>query len=191
MIPTFLIGYAVFCVVVIIIYLKFDLHLNDKYRILIDLSIALFGFLTIFVLIQQQNFNNLSARNDETELYNNILTGMFTDSLDDFISNKEIQYFYNELFHNIPPPDNVPRNIILEEIICFKILSSYGNYTAYYYSHIDISNYKEILEKHNYRVKNILVILLKSKTFKKYLNSYLKDIAGEDFSQYMKEFFEL
>ncbi len=187
MIPTFLIGYTVFYVVVIFLYLYFDLHLNDKYKILIDLSAALFGFLTIFILIQQQNFNNISMRNDESKIYNDILTEMFTDSLDDFILNKDIQYFYNELFHNINPPEGTVRNVILEEIICFKILSAYGNYTAYYYSHIKLSDYKDILTKHNYRAKHILTTLLNSDRFKTYLNSYLKDLAGLDFKKYMKE----
>ena len=147
MIPNFLIYYAIFCIVVIFLYLRFDLHLNDKYKFLIDIAVALFGFLTIFILIQQQNFNNSSSRNEESKLYNDILTEMFTDSLDDFIYNKDIQYFYNELFHNIPPPQNTERNIILEEVICVKMLSAYGNYTAYYYSHIDLSDYKDILTK--------------------------------------------
>ncbi len=187
MIQNFLIYYGIVCFIIVLIYLKYDLHLNDKYKTLIDLAIALFGFLTIFILIQQQNINNIIIRNDESELYNNILTEMFTDSLDDFISNKEIQYFYNELFHNISPPADIPRNTILEEIICFKILSSYGNYAAYYYSHINISDYKDLLIKHNYRIEQILKKLLNSTTFKVYLNSYLKEIAGKDFIKYMKE----
>lgn len=187
MIPNFLIYYAIFCIIVIFLYLRFDLHLNDKYKFLIDIAVALFGFLTIFILIQQQNFNNLTSRNEESKLYNDILTEMFTDSLDDFIYNKDIQYFYNELFHNIAPPQNIERNIILEEVICVKILSAYGNYAAYYYSHIDLSDYKDLLTKHNYRVQNILKILIQSETFKKYLNPYLKNISGVDFVNYMKE----
>ena len=186
MIPTFLISYAIFCVVIIFVYLRFDLHLNDKYKVLIDLSVALFGFLTIFILVQQQNFNDASARNDESQLYNGIITDMFTNSLDDFILNKDIQYFYNVLFHNKAPPTN-DRNIILEEIIVNKLLAAYGNYAAYYYSHINLSEYTDLLIKHNYRAKQILTILLKSDTFKIYLKTYFIDIAGLDFKQYMKE----
>jgi hypothetical protein len=187
MIPTFLIGYGIVCFVIIFVYLRFDLHLNDKYKILIDLSVALFGFLTIFILIQQQNFNNITARNDESIIYNDILTEMFTDSLDDFISNTDILYFYDELFNNKKPADNTTRNALLEEIICFKILAAYGNYAAYYYSHIKINDYKKILEKHNYRAEKILQTFLKSDTFKNYLNKYLDDFAGKDLKKYLKD----
>jgi hypothetical protein len=187
MIPTFLIGYAVFCIVVIFVYLKFDLHLNDKYKVLIDLSIALFGFLTIFILIQQQNVNNDNIRNQETQLYNDITNNMFTNSLDDFILNKDIQYFYNELYHNKPPSVGTTTYPILEEVYVYKLLAAYGNYAAYYYSHINLSDYKDLLVKHNYRAKKTLTILLKSDKFKKYLNSYITDIAGSDFIQYLKE----
>jgi hypothetical protein len=188
MIPPFLIGYSIVCLVVIFVYLKFNLHLNDKYKFIIDLSVALFGFLTIFILIQQQNFNNITARNEESKIYNEILTEMFTDSLDDFILNKDIQYFYNELFNNIKPDETkMVRNKILEEIICFKILAAYGNYAAYYYSHIKIYEYKKLLEKHNYRAEKILKTLLKSDTFKAYLQKYLKDFAGKDLEKYLKD----
>jgi hypothetical protein len=187
MIPKFLIGYAVFCIVVIFVYLKFDLHLNDKYKVLIDLSIALFGFLTIFILIQQQNVNDDNIRNQETQLYNGITNDMFTNSLDDFILNKDIQYFYNELYHNKPVPDGTITNPILEEVYIYKLLAAYGNYAAYYYSHITLSDYKKLLKKHNYRAKQTLKLLLKSDKFKTYLNSYMKDIAGLDFIQYLKE----
>ena len=171
-------------------YLKFDLHLNDKYKFLIDISVALFGFLTIFILIQQQKADHMNIRNEESKLYNKIVTEMFTDSLNDFISNTEIQYFYNVLFKNDSPPSSPDtRKIILEEIIVNKMLSSYGNYAAYYYSHINLSEYKQLLIKHNSRIKKILNILLKSPTFKTYLNEYLQNIAGEDFIEFMKEHF--
>jgi hypothetical protein len=187
MIPTFLIGYAVFCIVVIFVYLKFDLHLSDKYKVLIDLSVALFGFLTIFILIQQQNSNNDNIRNQETILYNGITDDMFTNSLDDFILNKEMQYFYNELYHDKSVPEGTIPNPILEEVYVYKLLAAYGNYAAYYYSHISLSDYKELLEKHNYRAERTLKLLLNSNKFKTYLNSYMKDIAGLDFIQYLKE----
>ncbi len=187
MVPTFLIGYAVFCIIIIFVYLRFDLHLNDKYKVLIDLSVALFGFLTIFILIQQQQVNDDNTRNEETQLYNSITNDMFTNSLDDFLLNKDIQYFYNELYHNIPPPTGTVLNPILEEVYVYKLLAAYGNYTAYYYSHISLSDYKDLLEKHNYRAKHTLNLLLKSEKFKKYLNSFMKDIAGLDFIQYLKE----
>jgi hypothetical protein len=187
MIPPFLIGYSIVCLVVIFVYLKFNLHLNDKYKFIIDVSVALFGFLTIFILIQQQNFNNITARNEESKIYNEILTEMFTESLDDFILNKDIQYFYDELFNNIKPADDGDRNKILEEIICFKFLAAYGNYAAYYYSHIKIDEYKKLLEKHNYRAEKILKTLLKSDTFKVYLKKYLQDFAGKDLEKYLKD----
>ena len=187
MIPNFLVYYAVLCIVIVFIYFKFDLHMNEKYKVMIDLAVALFGFLTIFILIQQQNFNNISVRNDESIIYNDILTEMFTNSLDDFISNKEIQYFYNELYYNTSPPEGTVRNIILEEIICFKILAAYGNYAAYYYSHINIDEYKNLLDKHNYRAEKILGTLLKSNKFKTYLDTYLKDFAGKDLEKYLKD----
>ena len=187
MIPTFLIGYAVFCIVIIFAYLRFDLHLNDKYKVLIDLSIALFGFLTIFILIQQQNVNDDNIRNQETLLYNDITNNMFTNSLDDFILNKDIQYFYDELYHNKPVQTELTTNPILEEVYVYKLLAAYGNYAAYYYSHIKLSDYKDLLIKHNYRAKQTLTLLLKSEKFKTYLNSYMKDIAGLDLIQYLKE----
>ena len=187
MIPTFLIGYAVFCIVVIFVYLKFDLHLNHKYKVLIDLSIALFGFLTIFILIQQQNTDNDNIRNQETQLYNGITNEMFTNSLDDFILNKDIQYFYNELFHNKSPTTETTKNSILEEVYVYKLLAAYDNYAAYYYSHIKLADYKKLLKKHNHRAEKTLNLLLKSDKFKTYLNSYMKDIAGLDFIKYLKE----
>ena len=187
MIPNFLIYYAVLCIVIVFIYLKFNLHMDERYKVIIDLAVALFGFLTIFILIQQQDFNNISMRNDESKIYNDILTDMFTNSLEDFISNKDIQYFYNELFHNTSPPDGTVRNTILEEIICFKILAAYGNYSAYYYSHNHIKEYKNLLNKHNYRAIKILETLLNSSRFKIYLNSYLNEVAGLDFKNYLKE----
>jgi hypothetical protein len=187
MIPKFLIVYAIFCIVIIFVYLRFDLHLNDKYKMLIDVSAALFGFLTIFILIQQQNVNDANTRNQETQLYNEITNEMFTNSLDDFMLNKDLLYFYNELFHNIPAPGGTIKNTTLEEIYVYKLLAAYGNYAAYYYSHIGLSDYKDLLEKHNYRAKHTLKILLKSNIFKSYLNSYMRDIAGLDFKKYLKE----
>ena len=189
MIPKFLIGYAVLCIVIIFVYLKFDLHLNNKYKVLIDLSIALFGFLTIFILIQQQNTDNDNIRNQETMLYNGITNDMFTNSLDDFISNKDMQYFYNELYHNKSPPKEpqTTQSSILEEVYVYKLLAAYGNYAAYYYSHIKLADYKKLLIKHNHRAEKTLKVLLQSDKFKKYLNSYITDIAGLDFIQYLKE----
>ena len=112
---------------------------------------------------------------------------MFTNLLDDFILDKDIQYLYYELFHNKPPSDGTTTNPILEDVYVYKLLAAYGNYAAYYYSHINLSDYKDLLVKHNYRAKKTLTILLKSDKFKKYLNSYITDIAGSDFIQYLKE----
>ena len=187
-ISSFITIYLLISALIIFIYFKYNLHFDEKYKVLIDLSIALVGFLTIYSLLLQANYNNINEKNQEASIYKDVLTETFNTSLDDFINNN-MEYYYNELFNNIKPNDS-NRNPIREEIITFKMLSSYSNYASYFESSIKLSDYKKLLEKHNVRVINTLKVLLKSDTFKKYLNKYLNTIAGPPLIKYMKKYLD-
>jgi hypothetical protein len=180
--------YLIISIIIIFLYFRYNLHLNEKYKFLIEVCTAIFGFLTIFVLLLQSNYNTSDAKNQESIIYNDILTNIFTNTMDNFMNNPDIYYFYDEIF-NGKKPNQAERKPIMEEILCNQFLSACGNYSAYYYSHINIDTISTILKKHNKRILKIINFFMNAPTFDNYLIKYITNIAGDDFIDYMNEFF--
>lgn len=183
-----LIMYTVISIGIVSVYLYYNLHHSDQFKVLIDLIAAILGFLTIVALLMRASADNASARNIDSEIYDNIITELFTDTIDIFIENPDMQYFFDEIFNNAPRPSN-NTNELKEQMICFRILSNIGNYAMYYYSHVELPDYTEQLESHNGRVIKIILQFKQSNSFNNALDKYNSDYSGLEFAKYMNEFF--
>jgi F0F1-type ATP synthase membrane subunit a len=115
-----------------------------------------------------------------------------------------MKYFYDDLFNNSNSSSNsnshmnhhvnmnpVQRDRMMEQNITYTIMSALANYSVFYYSHVDVDDYKELVINQRERVLQIVTQFLKSDIFKENAAKYLNDFAGVNLIIFFKEFFNM
>jgi hypothetical protein len=120
-----------------------------------------------------------------------IMQGFFDDTLKFFAENPDMDYFFENIFNNKPIPNNIKRNVIKEQIICFQIMSKCANFSYYFKNHINIVTYTETITEQSYRVIRTLNHFLKSDIFKGYAIMYINKYSGFGNQLFFKEFFNI
>jgi predicted PurR-regulated permease PerM len=161
------------------------LYKNLKFKRYIDIvtSVATF-ILALGVLFQVIAFKQQEHKTTIQTL-NNFSNNYTNDIIQLFIQHPEMDYFYQELFFNKPIPQNVKRNIALEQQISMSILSKTVAPIVVINQYDNYQNMKTTLIK-------ILNNFFKSPSFKYYYTDcYKPTLAGPIIITFMKENFGL
>lgn len=185
---------VVIFLVVIYLFQKFKLYKHEKYKVYISLFVALNVLFTCYIIFIQINNHNEELSNENSKFYQNIMTKLFNDTLKIFRENPHMNYFYNEMFNGIPYQQSghiVQRDKVTEQNIVYTTLSSIANYAVYYYAHVKLENYREMILTQRYRCIKIINRFLESPIFKEHLETYFNDFAGLNNLKFFKEFFNI
>lgn len=170
---------------------RFKLYKISSYKSSINLFIAFNVLLTVYVIYYTISQHSNNIINSNTTSYNLVVKDIFKDTYDFFIDKPEMEYFFNDLFNNIPPPSNIKRDLNMEQLCCYKLLSNTASYANYYYTHVNLADYSKLIVTQNERVIIFYKNLLHSKIFNEHLMKYLTTIGGPVNKRYFAEFFDI
>jgi hypothetical protein len=176
-------GFLVIIVIVHLYYFKSHLGKNQDFQTLISIYGSFGLLLTIYSLYIQMENNNLNLINNEISYFNSINDNINKTITSFFLSNKEMQYYYEELFNDESNYKQTDRNINLERMITYQILTNIDLLINYIdsFKKMNIQNFQlDIAEQ---KLIKTIKIFTKSKifiehweTFKdKYALSWTKD----------------
>jgi hypothetical protein len=187
----YVLSFLILILIVLKIHYFTDIYKSTKYLNILKLFTALGVFGTIYIIYLQTKNRMEDTQNQTTQFYMDIMQGIFDDSLKFFAENPDMDYFFENIFNNKPIPNNINRNLIKEQIICFHIMSECANYAYYFKNHIKLASYSETVTQQSYRVIRIINNFLKSDIFKAYAIMYINKYAGFGNQVFFKEFFNL
>jgi len=173
-----------------LIYFALNVGTNDKFKTLISFYGSLSIFISAYSLYMAINNNRLNRLSGDVVYINKVFSDMDNDIYNFFSKNDKMSYYHNELYYSISNYKEEDRNIQLEKLISFKILSSIEtliNYIDALKSENAMVNELDIAE---IRLKNILKIFLKSKIFVENWKQYSKEIAMDWTKDYFDLYFE-
>jgi hypothetical protein len=162
-------------------------HDYKEYEVTLGLLVVVNTLSTMYTLNRTMRFHTEQLSNDKVKMHNDLLQGVFTQSIDQFESHPEMHYFFNELFNDIYSEVTI-RQVEQEQMICFKILKHITDYIEFFYLHIDLQEYKDSVEKQNYKILKLVTKFLKSPTFKSNTYMYLQNFAGINTKHYFQTF---
>jgi hypothetical protein len=184
--------YNIIFILIIIHVLYFTLNIgkNDKFKTLISFYGSLSIFISTYSLYNQINQTTLNRISSDVTYVNQIFSDIDNDIYTFFSINDKMNYYYNELYYGTSNYKLEDRNIQLEKILSFKLLSNIETLINY----IDalkvaggITNELDIAEV---KLKKILNTFLKSKIFVDNWKEYSKTIAMNWTKDYFDLYFE-
>jgi len=182
--------YFVVLVLLSLTYWNSPLGNNSKFQTYIQVLMAATIIGTVYsVYLQQVTFRETANYNMLTSFDNNFKS-LFDETIQFFIENPDMNYYYEELFYNISEYKEEQRNKSLETQFTFIILSRVSNiiYSYYVYGN-KFSEKNERIEQSEQTLKIILGAFFGSKIFNANWNSYKSSLASEITKQYIKENF--
>ena len=196
--------YVLFFVALLLSFHHYKLYKDDKYRTYIKLFIASNVLFTIYVIFIQIQRNREEILNSNTVFYEKIMSNLFDDTLKIFRKNPKMKYFYDDLFNNNGSHSNshshshvnmnmnaIQRDKMMEQNITYNIMSALANYSVFYYSHVDLDDYKDLVTHQRDRVLQIVTQFLKSDIFKENAAKCLNEFAGVNLVKFFKDFFNM
>jgi len=182
--------YFVVLVLLSLTYWNSPLGNNSKFQTYIQVLMAATIIGTVYsVYLQQVTFRETANYNMLTSFDNNFKS-LFDETIQFFIENPDMNYYYDELFYNISEYKQEQRNKPLETQFTFIILSRVSNiiYSYYVYGN-KFSEKNERIEQSEQTLKIILGSFFNSKIFNSNWESYKSGLATEITKQYIKENF--
>jgi len=182
--------YFVVLVLLSLTYWNSPLGNNSKFQTYIQVLMAATIIGTVYsVYLQQVTFRETANYNMLTSFDNNFKS-LFDETIQFFIENPDMNYYYDELFYNISEYKEEQRNKPLETQFTFIILSRVSNiiYSYYVYGN-KFSEKNERIEQSEQTLKIILGSFFNSKIFNSNWESYKSGLATEITKQYIKENF--
>lgn len=190
--------YAIIFIATLWCFHHFGLYKNYKYIVFIKLFVASNVIFTIYLIFVQIRNHSEEIANSNSEFYAKIMSNLFDNTLKLFRENPEMKYFYDDLFNNSSNahyshsyPKSIKRDKMMEQNITYSIMSSLANYSVFYYSHVELDDYKDLVIVQRERVIKIVNQFLKSKIFKENVVKGLNDFAGLNLIRFFKEFFNV
>jgi hypothetical protein len=104
-------------VVIVVIIWHTKLHLNPKYRSMLNLLTALTIMFTSFAIIIQIYTFNATQHDTEIQLYEQLFSSLILDTMKYFESNPDMNYYYDQMFNplKIKEKKNIKRNYSKEQ----------------------------------------------------------------------------
>lgn len=172
------------------IYFGLNIGKNDKFKTLISFYGSLTIFISTYSLYMTINNNRLNRLSSDVVYINKVFSDMDNDIYNFFSKNDKMNYYYKELYENISNYKEEDRNILLEKLISFKILSNFETLINYIDALKSGNGNLNELEIAEIRLKKILKIFLKSKIFVENWKQFSKEIAMDWTKDYFDLYFE-
>ena len=138
----------VFFIFILCVSIKYNLHKDGRYVQGIQLFVGLNVLLTTYIILVQINNHTEDVKNENTTFVNMLLS-YENDILEEFTKHPNMKYFFNELYNNEESSDNYNRDVYLEQLISYKIISFISFHSVYYFSHYKLPTFSELLmEQH-------------------------------------------
>jgi hypothetical protein len=139
------------------------------------------------IIVQVLNYHNQKA-NEEIDRYNSLSKVFLDDTLDIFIKNPEMNYYYNELVGIQEIDKNTKRNYVLENQISMLIFSKLAKFAIFAQQATD----KEVTIKIENWMGHVADTFMKSPTLRYYwINEYKPKLSGPASRAYMEKHFKL
>ena len=179
------------CILLIIIFhilfFRYNISNNSSIKTLMQFYGSCAFILSIISIYIQLNNQNINMSVNEVNYFNNIIDTINLNIYNYFNSNKNMEYYYLELYYNSSNYTESNRNKYLEKLISNKILSDIDSIINY------IDSFK-ILHPNSFQILvaeekiiNLLKLFFKSKIFKENWIFFKENIALE----WTKEYIEL
>ena len=122
----------IFFMVILLVSIKYNLHRDGRYVQGIQLFVGLNVLLTTYIILVQIDNHTEEVKNENTTFVN-MLIGYENDILEEFMKYPNMKYFFNELYNNEESSDNYNRDVYLEQLISYKIISFISFHSVYYF----------------------------------------------------------
>jgi hypothetical protein len=182
--------YIIIFIVINAAYFILDIGVNDKFKTLISFYGSLSIFISMYSLYMSINNNKLNRISSDIVYINKIFSDIDNDIYVFFKNNTSMKYYYNELYNSVSDYTEENRNIQLEKLISYKILSNAEtliNYIDVFKTANGMSSELNIAE---IKLKNLLNLFLKSKIFVQNWKEYSQKIAMSWTKDYFDLYFE-
>ena len=189
----YVLSFLILFLIIIVLQIHYftDIYKSSKYQNILKLLSTLGVFMTIYIIYLQIMDDIDDTQNQTTRFYMDIMKGFFDDTLKFFAENPDMNYFFENMYNNKPIPNNINRNVVKEQIICFHIMSQCANFSYYFKDHISLAGYSESITLQSYRVIRTINNYLKSDIFKEYVIMYINKYDGIGNQLFFKEFFNI
>lgn len=160
-----------------LIYFKYNISKNDTFTNLLKTYASFSILLTVYSLYKQSVNTYLASINTQINYYNQLIQGV-NDKISAFFSaNKNMYYYYDELFYTVSNYNQADRNIAMEKIISNQILSGIDSLINYIdsYKKVSIDNFQLVIAEE--KIKKILNLFMKSKIFLEHWKQFRKTLA--------------
>jgi hypothetical protein len=184
--------YNIIFIIIMIHVLYFTLNIgkNDKFKTLISFYGSLSIFITTYSLYNQINQTILNRISSDVTYVNKIFSDIDNDIYNFFSKNDKMNYYYDELYYGISNYKLEDRNIQLEKILSFKLLSNIETLINYMDAIKSAGGITSELDIAEIKLKKILNVFLKSKIFVDNWKEYSKLIAMNWTKDYFDLYFE-
>lgn len=173
----------IFFMLILLVSIKYNLHKDGRYVQGIQLFVGLNVLLTTYIILVQIDNHTEEVKNENTTFVN-MLIGYENDILEEFMKYPNMKYFFNELYNNEESSDNYNRDVYLEQLISYKIISFISFHSVYYFSHYNLPTFSELLIEQHKRIVNLVNGFMQSPIFVSYINIYLNRYGGENLERF-------
>jgi len=120
-------------VVIIVVIWHTKLHLNARYRSMLNLLTALTIMFTSFAIIIQIYTFNATQHDTEIQLYEQLFASLIIDTIKYFDNNPDINYYYDQLFSplKINNKSHVKRNYSKEQQVTRIIIQNLSSIVVF------------------------------------------------------------
>jgi hypothetical protein len=173
-----------------IVYFKFNINKSEGFNNLLKTYASFSILLTVYSLYNQSVNTYVGTVNTQINYYNGLVQGINDKIATFFATNKNMHYYYDELFYNISNYKETDRNIALEKIISNQILSGIDSLINYIdsYKKVNINNFQLNLAEE--KIKKLLGLFMKSKIFFEHWKQFRKTLALNWTKDYIDLYFD-
>jgi hypothetical protein len=171
------------------IYIKTNIGTNEHFKTLISIYGSLGLILTIYSIYNTSKVNYVNTINNELTYLNQLFQNITQVTSTFFLNNKNMNYYYDELFNDKINSNNSIRDINLEQILTNNILINIDALVNYIDSFkiTNGSNFQlKIMEE---KLLKLLAQFMKSKIFVENWKKFRKSLALKWTKNYIELYF--
>lgn len=166
-----------------IFYWYGEYHKSDKFKVFFSALGGIAVLFSIFAIILQTLNYKENITNNDIHFFETLSRDLIQDTLDLFIENQDMNYYYNDLIGVQRINDITIRNIDKESEISMLILSRFASIIYYIDQENDTSRIKSLKN----RFEKVLNTFMKSPTFRGYYILYKQKLAGPETIKYFEK----
>ena len=184
--------YFIAFVLLIKSYWKANLGIDPNFQTLVQIFMAITIIMTVYSVYLQNITYADQAANEDTNFFDNFFKDFFDSTIEFFINNPSMNYYFNELFYNTSNYNEKDRNKDLETQYSLIIFSRMGAIVYYIntYKKKKYGEHSQQLKRTENKLLKILDSFYGSKIFVENWNMYKKGLANPGIIDYVKKNFD-